>query len=271
MSEGCRDRRAATAAGVDLHPTIRRVRARLIRFFRKPHMTAHAMNRQDIGVMMKWFLVFVVPAASAWAGEPDTIDIPVSEWCPVFLQLPRGAPLTYEMEGRTLRYFDTAFAGRCADKGVYNVKWNHEKGRVANPAAGLLISSLWSDAKPVVDVTPESPNPGDALNCAIVIKAELLQGRIDIEADYRDRCALAEAYTFTWKVADGQALKDYEGLALFDKKREDSIWREVARGATLPAGITKEGEVWACYVVPSEHSRNQSRRLRQSGLHHSRG
>jgi hypothetical protein len=92
-----------------------------------------------------------------------------------------------------------------------------------------LCGYLYPDTKPIVDVTPDAPKPGDALECKVVIKSDLLGEK------------LIDEYSYTWKKFEGTD-KEY--------KTDKGKWIEadVPKTATLAKGITKDGERWACFV-----------------------
>jgi hypothetical protein len=183
-------------------------------------------------------LVLVLYFAAVLNGVTRAEEIICSEYCPVSYCVARGAPLKITVKGRETTYFEITEG--IADQGEYNERYGfgRQKGGQwgGNPSFAMyLCGYIFLAGTPVVDVVPDAPKPGEALECRVVIKSDLL-GAPD---------KLIDNYEFTWKKFEGtdEDFKKYKG--------EGGVWTEsVPKGPRLAAGITKEGERWTCYAKP---------------------
>ena len=142
-------------------------------------------------------------AAVAAGRHARAEELPCSEYSVVTFQLLHGAPS------------HQAHAMMMGENNQRNGWWSANGNR-----AMVVCGFLYKASRPVVDVVPDAPKEGEALECRIVAPAEDVQGKV------------IEKYTYQWK------------------RREGDKWvpAEVPAEPKLAAGVTKEGERWACHV-----------------------
>jgi hypothetical protein len=174
-------------------------------------------------------------SAQEAAKSDKVVEIIVSEYSPVAYVIARGAPLTTTVRGMEITFFELTYG--VADQGEYNQRTGFRGQKYGQWVAGgrlamHLCGYLYKDTKPVVDVTPDAAKPGEALECKVLVKSERL-----------DPPQFIDDYEFTWKKFEGtdKEFKDGKGKWL------DA---DVPKGPKLAAGVTKEGERWACSVQP---------------------
>jgi hypothetical protein len=133
--------------------------------------------------------------------DPRAVELTVTEYSNVVFQVLRGAP-----------------AGKRGAQGETNQKkgtWSENGTRAMTVCAFLFAAS-----RPIVDVVPDEPKGGEALECKIVAPGEDHQGRV------------LSKYDYVWKRFEGK----------------DWIVQSGSEGPRLAAGRTQAGERWSCWV-----------------------
>lgn len=174
-------------------------------------------------------LVWSQDTSSTAQKSGKALDLIVSEYSAVAYVVARGAPLKTTIKGKETSYFKLSWG--VADQGEYNQR--HQGGQWGgNPKLAMMLCGyLYKVTKPVVDVIPDAPKAGEALECKVVTQSDLAGEK------------LVDEYVFAWKKFEGTDKEYSDGKGKW-------VDADVPKTGTLAAGITKEDERWGCFVRP---------------------